>query len=394
MDQKKTGQFLASLRRAKGKTQQQVADALYVSTKSVSRWESGDGFPDINILSSVASYYEVTVDELLKGERDNPEKTSIQADSTLINKNKDKDKLVANSLSKKELPIFIVAISLLGVMTIIGDILIPCGYYLVGIIMVLTGVLVSLGLLLVGDKIVKDSYKLDDSESTQKGIVIATKTIKERRVYYFDILFITVPVFLAIIISAEGWGVHYPLSQNSIGIFLLWMGSLLLMASLMVPYFLIRSYFFTSNKTVLISRLQLSLMLLVIFISLDGFLVASRIDDGKLFTYFTVFQLTSGMVPTTYRYVAMSLFFVGLALSIVAYIKKWKWINLVSLLLIFLFDGFSYVDAYFAPKANMYIDGFMPSSYGVITFIVYIVSLVWLLVLTKKKKETKEGTSK
>lgn len=68
MDAVKTGAYLASLRRAQGKTQQEIADALHVSNKTVSKWESGGGWPEITVLPALAALYGVTADEILAGE--------------------------------------------------------------------------------------------------------------------------------------------------------------------------------------------------------------------------------------------------------------------------------------------------------------------------------------
>ena len=56
------------LRRQKGLTQQELADALYVSRTAVSKWESGRGYPQIDSLKAIAGFFGVTVDELLSGE--------------------------------------------------------------------------------------------------------------------------------------------------------------------------------------------------------------------------------------------------------------------------------------------------------------------------------------
>ena len=69
MDMIKTGDFLRSLRKAKGLTQEDVAPRLMLSPKTISRWESGLGLPDISIITDVATLYDVTVDEILKGQR-------------------------------------------------------------------------------------------------------------------------------------------------------------------------------------------------------------------------------------------------------------------------------------------------------------------------------------
>lgn len=68
MDTMKTGSYLAALRKDAGMTQQEVADRLGVSNKTISKWESGGGFPDITILPALAELYGVTADDILAGE--------------------------------------------------------------------------------------------------------------------------------------------------------------------------------------------------------------------------------------------------------------------------------------------------------------------------------------
>lgn len=63
------GDFLAILRKSKGLTQQEVADRLGVSNKTVSSWETGASCPDISMLPAIAELFDVTCDELLRGER-------------------------------------------------------------------------------------------------------------------------------------------------------------------------------------------------------------------------------------------------------------------------------------------------------------------------------------
>lgn len=69
MDGKKTGAFLRELRSGHGVTQEQLAEAMGVTNRSVSRWETGRNLPDIDILIELADYYGVEVRELLDGER-------------------------------------------------------------------------------------------------------------------------------------------------------------------------------------------------------------------------------------------------------------------------------------------------------------------------------------
>ncbi len=69
MEQRTIGKFLSALRKANGYTQQQVAEFLCVSNKTISKWECDDGYPEITVLPAIAELYGVTVDEILNGER-------------------------------------------------------------------------------------------------------------------------------------------------------------------------------------------------------------------------------------------------------------------------------------------------------------------------------------
>ena len=69
MDKKSMGTFLTDLRKEKGLTQQEVADNLNVSNKTISKWERDEGYPEITMLTEIAKYYGITTDELLNGER-------------------------------------------------------------------------------------------------------------------------------------------------------------------------------------------------------------------------------------------------------------------------------------------------------------------------------------
>ena len=69
MNQEKTGKFIAGLRKEKKMTQEQLAEKLGVSNRSVSRWENGNTMPELSLLQTLAKELGVTVPELLNGER-------------------------------------------------------------------------------------------------------------------------------------------------------------------------------------------------------------------------------------------------------------------------------------------------------------------------------------
>ena len=83
MDQIKTGAFLKELRNQKGLTQEQFAEIINVSNRTVSRWENGYHLPDLDVLLELAGYYEVDLQEILDGER-KEDKTGKNLEETLL----------------------------------------------------------------------------------------------------------------------------------------------------------------------------------------------------------------------------------------------------------------------------------------------------------------------
>lgn len=69
IDNQKFGAFVAMLRKEKEYTQKELAERLFLSDKAVSKWERGLSLPDIALLEPLAQILDVTVAELLKGER-------------------------------------------------------------------------------------------------------------------------------------------------------------------------------------------------------------------------------------------------------------------------------------------------------------------------------------
>ncbi len=69
MDKKSIGSFICALRKANGLTQQDLADRLHVSNKTVSRWERDESSPELALIPVIAELFGVTSDELLRGER-------------------------------------------------------------------------------------------------------------------------------------------------------------------------------------------------------------------------------------------------------------------------------------------------------------------------------------
>ena len=73
MEKKTIGKFISVLRRANGMTQKELGDKLYVSDKTISRWERDECLPELSLIPAIAEIFGITTDELLRGARKNPE---------------------------------------------------------------------------------------------------------------------------------------------------------------------------------------------------------------------------------------------------------------------------------------------------------------------------------
>ena len=69
MEQKRIGLFILSLRKEKNLTQKELADQLGVTDRAVSKWENGRGLPDVSLMKALCDVLDITVNELLSGER-------------------------------------------------------------------------------------------------------------------------------------------------------------------------------------------------------------------------------------------------------------------------------------------------------------------------------------
>ena len=69
MNQEKIGTFLKELRREKNMTQEQLSEKLNVNNRTISRWENARTMPDFDMMIELAKLYDVSIEELLNGER-------------------------------------------------------------------------------------------------------------------------------------------------------------------------------------------------------------------------------------------------------------------------------------------------------------------------------------
>lgn len=112
MDQIKTGKFIAQMRKEQGFTQTQLADKLFISNKTVSKWETGKGMPEVSLMLPLCEALGINVNELLTGEKIPTENYIEKAEENMMN-------LVKEAQESKKKIIMSALVALLTVMAAI-----------------------------------------------------------------------------------------------------------------------------------------------------------------------------------------------------------------------------------------------------------------------------------
>jgi len=76
MDARQIGNVIYTLRKEQGMTQRELAELLHIGAKTVSKWERGQGCPDVSLLENLAEHLNVTVEQILSGELPKKQKDS------------------------------------------------------------------------------------------------------------------------------------------------------------------------------------------------------------------------------------------------------------------------------------------------------------------------------
>ena len=101
MDQIKIGRFIAKARKSQNITQKQVAEALSISDKTVSKWERGRGLPEVSLMLPLCEVLHISVNELLTGERVSESEYRKKAEENMMNlmqENEENKKRIALSV--------------------------------------------------------------------------------------------------------------------------------------------------------------------------------------------------------------------------------------------------------------------------------------------------------
>ncbi|WP_407372098.1 helix-turn-helix domain-containing protein [Carnobacterium sp.] len=119
------GERLKESRVNKGYSQGDVANHLHISRQSISKWENGNSYPDLDNLAKLSTYYDVSVDDLLK--EDQNLKKEIEEDKAKIEKNVNKLDLIHGNTDKDEGLILLI-------LTCMGCLIAPYGFFVAPIV--------------------------------------------------------------------------------------------------------------------------------------------------------------------------------------------------------------------------------------------------------------------
>ena len=121
MDQVKIGKFISDERKAKGYTQKQLSELLGISDKTISKWECGNGFPEASLLLPLCSKLEITVNELLTGERISRQNYKKKAEENMVNMIREKEE-------NKQKILLTTIIGVISTITFLTLLLVVCFY--------------------------------------------------------------------------------------------------------------------------------------------------------------------------------------------------------------------------------------------------------------------------
>lgn len=115
MTEKSIGEFIQELRKENGLTQKELASQIGISDKTISKWENGNSVPDTSMLLSLCKALDISVNELLSGNKLPPEQYSMKAEENIMDLLKDKEQ---NSKSNFISVIMGIVLGILALITI------------------------------------------------------------------------------------------------------------------------------------------------------------------------------------------------------------------------------------------------------------------------------------
>lgn len=395
MDMIKTGDFLRSLRKAKGLTQEDVATRLMLSPKTISRWESGLGLPDISIITDVATLYDVTVDEILKGQRNSKnlkEETEKSNDKKVNN-------ILTNKITSKFNIYFYVAIGILSAFLVTEVILGLLVNSIVAIVLMALGFIISINLIIFGNIDIKMHYSsVEEPNEVNNAYIHSLKFIRVRNLLFFDIVFIAFELNLIYL------GFLFNIVDSGLICSLISLFAITISAYLIIRIFLIKNTI-KENKEGFRKRLGIiasifSIIAIIIFIVIN-FGEKSPSIHGSIESYsqFDLWLLlmfyNNKAMKYLWRIISALIFILAIVAILFGALKKKYLLSSILTVIGGVSPFLSTIDYYMADYKpyigiTVYIVDFMVNPFGIIYMIIALSIFIYLYVTGYKRKNNND----
>lgn len=183
MEQVKIGKFIQEMRKAQSLTQRELAEKLNISDKTVSKWETGNGLPEVSLMLPLCEVLGISVNELLSGERLDEKQYFKKAEENIMDLLKEK----AEAKKKIVLSLFIMLMAMISAVTLVViagylDMQIWLRVLLIGIAVVIIAIAVGVACVLDREAGVYECPKCGERfVPTMKAYVLGAHTITRRR---------------------------------------------------------------------------------------------------------------------------------------------------------------------------------------------------------------------
>lgn len=395
MDMIKTGDFLRSLRKAKGLTQEDVATRLMLSPKTISRWESGLGLPDISIITDVATLYDVTVDEILKGQRNSKnlkEETEKSNDKKVNN-------ILTNKITSKFNIYFYVAIGILSAFLVTEVILGLLVNSIVAIVLMALGFIISINLIIFGNIDIKMHYSsVEEPNEVNNAYIHSLKFIRVKNLLFFDIVFIAFELNLIYL------GFLFNIVDSGLICSLISLFAITISAYLIIRIFLIKNTI-KENKEGFRKRLGIiasifSIIAIIIFIVIN-FGEKSPSIHGSIESYsqFDLWLLlmfyNNKAMKYLWRIISALIFILAIVEILFGALKKKYLLSSILTVIGGVSPFLSTIDYYMADYKpyvgiTVYIVDFMVNPFGIIYMIIALSIFIYLYVTGYKRKNNND----
>ena len=183
MEQVKIGKFIQEMRKAQSLTQRELAEKLNISDKTVSKWETGNGLPEVGLMLPLCEVLGISVNELLSGERLDEKQYFKKAEENIMDLLKEK----AEAKKKIVLSLCIMLMAMISAVTLVViagylDMQIWLRVLLIGIAVVIIAIAVGVACVFDREAGVYECPKCEERfVPTMKAYVLGAHTITRRR---------------------------------------------------------------------------------------------------------------------------------------------------------------------------------------------------------------------